>query len=219
MVASLTLYWHRVQKEGFPVTKSSRQSGRVGRRPSSSRDTIAAVAIELFAERGFDAVSIDDIADAAGIARRTFFRYFSSKNAVPWGDFDDRLIDFRNALARAPISVPTGEAIVAGIVEFNRLPADEVDIHRRRMDLILNTPALQAHSALMYRGWRYEVASFVAYRGDTSPTGFHARRAGWAALAASMTAYEQWLEEPDSDLSELLELAGRMGMTGLEVYV
>ncbi len=63
-------------------------SARTGRRPpSTSREGLSAVGIELFRERGFDETSVDEIAEAAGIARRTFFRYFPSKNAVPWGRF------------------------------------------------------------------------------------------------------------------------------------
>ena len=46
------------------------------------------MAIDLFAAHGFDEVSVDDVAEAAGIARRTLFRYYPSKNALLWGDFD-----------------------------------------------------------------------------------------------------------------------------------
>ena len=61
---------------------------RVGRRPSTTQDHITDVALALFATHGFDEVSVDDVAKAAGIARRTLFRYYASKNAIPWGDFD-----------------------------------------------------------------------------------------------------------------------------------
>ena len=46
-----------------------------GRRRSTTQDHIAGVAIELFAARGFDEVSVDDVAAATGISRRTLFRY------------------------------------------------------------------------------------------------------------------------------------------------
>lgn len=57
---------------------------RVGRRRSTTPHHISDVAIELFAAHGFTDVSVDDIARAAGIARRTLFRYYASKNAIPW---------------------------------------------------------------------------------------------------------------------------------------
>lgn len=48
---------------------------RAGRRPSTTQDHIAGVALDLFAAQGFDAVSVDDVALASGISRRTLFRY------------------------------------------------------------------------------------------------------------------------------------------------
>lgn len=68
------------------MTRSrGKPSARIGRRPSTSKEELAAIGIELFMEAGFDETSIDDIAEAADIARRTFFRYFPSKNEVAWG--------------------------------------------------------------------------------------------------------------------------------------
>ena len=72
---------------------------RVGRRRSTSWEHISNVAIDLFAARGFDDVSVDDVAEAAGIARRTLFRYYPSKNALPWGDFEAHLATMRDLLA------------------------------------------------------------------------------------------------------------------------
>ena len=58
---------------------------RVGRRRSTTWDHITDVAIDLFMAPGFDEVSVDDVAQAAGIARRTLFRYYPSKSALPVG--------------------------------------------------------------------------------------------------------------------------------------
>src|SRR5579875_1846480 len=59
-----------------------------GRRRVTSRAELEHVAFELFAAKGFEQTTVDDIAAAAGIGRRTFFRYFPSKNDVPWGMFE-----------------------------------------------------------------------------------------------------------------------------------
>lgn len=58
---------------------------RAGRRRSTTKDHIANVAIDLFDTYGFNDVSVEDVALAAGISRRTLFRYYPSKNAIPWG--------------------------------------------------------------------------------------------------------------------------------------
>jgi AcrR family transcriptional regulator len=72
------------------------EPARVGRRRSTTQDHITDVALGLFASQGFDEVSVDDVAQAAGIARRTLFRYYPSKNAIPWGDFDAHLEHMRS---------------------------------------------------------------------------------------------------------------------------
>ena len=84
-----------------------RESARLGRRRSTTQDHITDVALDLFASRGFDEVSVDDVARAAGIARRTLFRYYSSKNAIPWGDFDAHLDHMRNLLDEVPATCPS----------------------------------------------------------------------------------------------------------------
>ena len=76
-----------------------------GRRPRTTRAELERVAFALFEAKGFDETTVDDIAAAAGIGRRTFFRYYPSKNDVVWGDFDGELARLRGWLAATP---PTG---------------------------------------------------------------------------------------------------------------
>ena len=114
--------------------------------------------------RGFDAVSVDDVAHAAGIARRTLFRYYPSKNALPWGDFDAHLERMRDQLADLDPSVPIGDALRTALLAFNTFDESETVRHRQRMRVILQTAELQAYSMTMYAGWRAVVAAFVARR-------------------------------------------------------
>ena len=60
----------------------------------------------MFVERGFERTTVDEIAAAAGIGRRTLFRYFPSKNDLAWGEFDDMLARFRVVLASLPTDIP-----------------------------------------------------------------------------------------------------------------
>ena len=73
-----------------------------GRRPSTTRQDVARAALELFARQGYDDTTIDEIAAAVGISRRTFFRYYESKPDVVWGEFDAELVRLRDRLAAAP---------------------------------------------------------------------------------------------------------------------
>lgn len=161
--------------------------------------------MRLFSEHGFDATTIDDIAAAAAISRRTFFRYFASKNDVVWGRFREGLTDLRARLAATPASLPLADALRAAIVEFNALAPEQVPVHRQRMSLILNVASLQAHSTLMYAEWRTVVAEFVATRTATAPDALHPRLAGHLMLGAAVAAYEQWLADPHTHLAELLD--------------
>jgi mycofactocin system transcriptional regulator len=182
---------------------------RGGRRPSTSRQNLERVALELFDAHGFDETSVDDITAAADIGRRTFFRYYPSKNDVVWGDFDRELDRMRRWLGDIPAQTPLMDAIRAAVVAFNTYDPVIEAMHRRRMTLILTTPALQAHSTLRYAEWRAVVAEFAARRLGQSPADLQPRVIGYATLGAAIAAYEQWLLDDDSSLTALLDAALR----------
>lgn len=64
---------------------------RAGRPRASSRETLAEAACELFLEQGYDATSVADITQRAGVSRSSFFNYFSSKSDVLWSGLDARI--------------------------------------------------------------------------------------------------------------------------------
>lgn len=178
-----------------------------GRRPSTSRAELERVALDLFTSRGFDETTVDDIAAAAGIGRRTFFRYYASKNDAVWGDFDTQLSQLRSWFDDCKPDVPLMDAVHRAVVAFNRLPKEEEPWHRRRMALILNTPALQAHSTPMYARWRAVIAEFAAARTGSAPQDLLPQLIAYAALGAAVASYDQWLRDADAELEPLLELA------------
>jgi mycofactocin system transcriptional regulator len=175
----------------------------------TSRAELEQVALDLFAAKGFEGTTVEDLADAAGIGRRTFFRYFASKNDVVYGDFDAALEDLRARLAATPADVPLVEGIRHAVLAFNALPPEAEPQHRVRMQLVLHTPALQAHSTLRYAGWRAVVAEHAAGRMGLSPQDFRPQLLAHRALASAVAAYEQWLAQPGTDLDALLDEALR----------
>ncbi|HEY8481806.1 MAG TPA: mycofactocin system transcriptional regulator [Spirillospora sp.] len=190
--------------------------GSVGRPRATSPAALERLAFELFARQGFDDTTVDDIAAAAGIARRTFFRYFSSKNDLVWGDFEGRLRRLRELLAHADPRTPTMDAVRAAVVEFNRFDPKEVPWHRQRMELILRVPTLQADATLRYASWRAVITEFVAARCGVPPSAPLPRLAGHLVLAAAVSAYEHWLaREGEAALADLLDEAIRHLGTGL----
>ena len=146
-----------VMAAGFPAPGGPSALDDAGTTSPTSRSTCSPPA-------GFDEVSVDDVAEAAGIARRTLFRYYPSKNAMPWGDFDAHLDHMRDLLDDLDPDVPIGEALRTALLAFNSFDEPETARHRQRMRVILETAALQAYSMTMYAGWRAVVAAFVAQR-------------------------------------------------------
>ncbi|AEV71346.1 mycofactocin system transcriptional regulator [Mycolicibacterium rhodesiae NBB3] len=177
---------------------------RVGRRRSTSWEHISNVAIELFAARGFDDVSVDDVAEAAGIARRTLFRYYPSKNALPWGDFEAHLARMRDLLSDLDPDVGIDAALRTALLAFNTFDDAETARHRQRMRVILQTAALQAYSMTMYAGWRAVVVAFVARRLEMKQSDLVPQTVAWTMLGVALSAYQNWLDDESVSLQQAL---------------
>jgi TetR/AcrR family transcriptional regulator, regulator of mycofactocin system len=89
-----------------------------GRPPSITADQIGHVALALFATRGFEETTVDDIATALGISRRTVFRYFASKNDIVWGDFARVLDRLRDLLDATPADAPVMRALAHSMLRY-----------------------------------------------------------------------------------------------------
>ena len=193
-----------------------RQQPRVGRRRSTTPQHITDVALGLFADRGFAEVSVDDVAQAAGIARRTVFRYYASKNAIPWGDFDAHLQYLRELLGQVDPGMPLGEALRTALLSFNTFDESETVRHRQRMRVILQTAELQAYSMTMYAGWRGVIADFVARRTGVKTTDLQPQTVAWMMLGVALSAYEHCLDDESVSLPQALGEAFDMVRAGLD---
>ena len=193
----------------MPASLAVSGTGHPGRRRATSRAELEQAAFALFAARGFEGTTVDEIAAAAGIGRRTFFRYFPSKNDIPWGAFEDELERMRVRLKACPPEVPLADALRVALIDFNRVAPAQVPLHRRRMELILRVPTLLAHSTLRFAAWREVVAEFVAERTGRRPDDLAPQAIAHAVLGVAIAAYEHWLDRPDADLGALLDDAMR----------
>jgi mycofactocin system transcriptional regulator len=172
--------------------------------------TVAAIekaALEVIAVQGFDATTVEDIAAAAGISRRTFFRYFASKNDIPFGDYSALLEGLKAWLAAEPTDRPILEVIADAVMRFNRVHSDGEIAHRERMRLIMHTPSLRANAALRQDEWVDVLARYAAQRLGTESGALDARLVAHLALGASNAAYEQWLADDRADLVDLVQRA------------
>ena len=192
----------------------------MGRPRATSPAVLERLAFELFARKGFDETTVDDIAAAAGIARRTFFRYFSSKNDLVWGDFEGQLRRLRALLDEADPHAPMMDAVRRAVVEFNRFDPQDVPWHRQRMQLILGVPTLQADATLRYASWRSVITAFVAERTGAPVSALVPRLAGNVVLSACVSAYEYWLASGEETvLADVLDETLRQVSAGLSAVL
>jgi mycofactocin system transcriptional regulator len=175
-----------------------------GRPLSRTRAEVARTGLELFRRNGFDETTVDDIAGALGVSRRTLFRYYPSKNDIVWGDFDWVLDRLRRELDTVRVDEPLMDGLARAVVASNHYGPEQIGELRIRMTLITTVPALQAHSMLRYAAWRTVVAEYAARRLDQSPDDLAPQTIAHAALGTSMAAFVTWVQRPEDDLEENL---------------
>ncbi|GHE14603.1 acyl-CoA-like ligand-binding transcription factor [Klenkia taihuensis] len=183
-------------------------TGERGGRPAvTSAQELSEVALRLFVERGYDETSVDDVAAAAGIGRRTFFRYFPTKADALFAASPGDVRRLADSLAAADADEPVRAAVRRAVLTALAVPPGEEGWVRRRALLVLTVPALRAHGHTTFDAWRAAVAGFTARRlglplDDVVPVAV-----GHAALAASLTAHEHWLSTAGGTLAESLAAA------------
>lgn len=160
------------------------------------------MAQRLFVETGFETTSVDDIARAAGIGRRTFFRYFPTKADALFSDSPAEIERLRTRLEADRGGRPYQEVVTRAVVEALAFPPDDRLWALQRARLILTEPSLLAQAAVVRARWRDIGADFArrAVRDDE----FFARAVGHAMLAATLAAHEQWVAHPEGELADAL---------------
>ena len=182
-------------------------STRRGRPPGTSRRELELIALRLFNDQGFDSTTIEQIAAEAGVSKRTFFRYFSSKASVLWSEFDHEVAVIRAALAEVPAGVPMMDAIRRAVVAANHYGPQDVPELRMRMNLIGSVPALQSSAAIHYDAWERAISDFAATRVGQPADSLYPLAVGRATLAACRAAYDRWSARADADLTFYLDAA------------
>ncbi len=118
-------------------------SRRAAAQRQQMRQDLATAAMELFATQGYEETTVDQIAAAAGVARRTFFRYFRSKEEAIFPDHDDTLVRVADLLASAEPEEYPLDVVCRGIKEVLRMYASTPSVSVARYQLIRQVPALR----------------------------------------------------------------------------
>jgi AcrR family transcriptional regulator len=164
------------------------------RKAARTREAISRVAIELFCERGFDAVTMSEIADAAEVGRATLFAYYPTKDAL----VIDRVggsDPCRVVAERAP-GVTMIEALRAHYEAVAaRFGQTEAEGTKRIMGLVAATPALMAALARLFDRQRDELAALLAAEDTSDASGFRAQVAAAQAIAVVLMLQSRFYQQ------------------------
>jgi mycofactocin system transcriptional regulator len=189
-----------------------------GRPPATSAREIELAALDLFSRRGFDATTVEDIAAAAGVSRRTFFRYFPSKADVLWGQFDAEVDTLRRELDETSDALPVMTAVREAVVAANAYRSEDIPELRTRMALVTDVPELFATAAVHYDAWEHAIAEFVARRSRCAADSLYPLSVARATLATCRAAYDVWMSRGDAELTVYLDRALRDLATGFDAH-
>ncbi|WES62739.1 TetR family transcriptional regulator [Microbacter sp. GSS18] len=147
----------------------------------AARTAVVAAALELFAAQGFDQTSVEQIAQAAGVSRSTFFRQFGGKDDVIFTDHEQLLEELRQFLAK-PHANPWHAVCEASVRVFSHFAADP-ELARRRYGVVREVPALREREIITV--FRYE-RLFDEYLRDALPGIDPLDAVGFAALVTAV---------------------------------
>ncbi|MFF2851371.1 TetR family transcriptional regulator [Streptomyces sp. NPDC058001] len=150
-------------------------------------------ALQLLALKGFDTVTVDEIVATAGVSKRTFFRYFASKEDVVVQFLADMGTGMRAELADRPAGERPSQALLHAVSVPVAACADHSDRALRVVQLILRTPALLARFLERQAQWRDDLAAELAHRLELDPDAeLYPRLAAGMALTAFDAVLHRW---------------------------
>jgi AcrR family transcriptional regulator len=159
------------------------------RKRERARGAIVAAAYELFAERGFDQVTVSDIAERAQVGRTTFFRYFGDKQEVIFAEADTFLADAVPAEEAIGDDLTAALAVVRTLVRaYIGRVTDPPDLYRRHTELVASHPELAARSLVKQQAYADATAGWLAEQGATPQIAVLAAEVGLACFVAGRTA-------------------------------
>lgn len=151
----------------------------------------APAAIRRLAERGYEATTAEDLADAVGMSRSTFFRRFGSKDDVVFADHDHALAQAEAFLADTTLA--PGEALVQSTADVLRLLTRDPEAARLRFELMRVTPALRDRELVITHRYERVFARFIRRVTPAETPGWVAPALAASLVAVHNTTLREWL--------------------------
>ena len=176
------------------------------RKKLRTRALIQKEALRLFLEKGFEATTIEEIAEAAEISPSTFFNYFPTKEEVVLQDELDPLI------LAAFNAQPEGTHPIRALRDsmktvFGQLTAEQDNVMRQRISLMSSTPALRSAMLTQFADLVDQIAELMAGRVGREPTDFAIRNLAGALLGVMMSALLIAASNPNADMIDVADRA------------
>jgi AcrR family transcriptional regulator len=188
------------------------------RKKEKTREALARAALRQFTERGFDNVTVDDIAHECDVSPRTFFRYFLNKEDVLFAEGDTGGARLLAVLASQPAGVPPLRALQNAVLTVAADYEDDRDVILQRHHIVSSTPTLRTRAAERHHLWENALIDELRRTGRAGAMDELDLRLTVAATTTALrVATELWIRaERDDDLRTLLTTALDRLRTGLE---
>ena len=166
----------------------------------AARDALVEAALELFLEHGFDATSVEQIADRVGVSARTFHRYFPAKDDVLFVDAAERHEHAAALLAADDGSRPVLDVLCEAAADLAARLGGDARRQARRQRVIEDNARLRARSLRATEELADLFAAHVARRLGRGPADRVPRLVGTWAVGTIRVAHRRWLADPDVDM-------------------
>ncbi len=192
----------RIAKRKTEELPAPSEPGLRERKRQQTRERLTRAAMALFLERGFETTTLDDIAAAADISRRSFFHYFASKEDVVFAWHEE----ITAALVAAIVARPAGETMLTAaensiLAMVRQIEPDEAIAMAR---LKRDNPALQARDQVKYEQLERALAEALGKRAGRKADGLQARLVAMIAAGAMRIGGELWTAQGAREKPEAL---------------
>jgi AcrR family transcriptional regulator len=167
----------------------------VARWEPDARGRLQAAALTLYGERGYEATTVADIAEQAGLTKRTFFRHFADKREVLFGGSEELQELFVTAVREAPASAGPLDAVGAALDAAAAWFEGRREHAVRRQRVIAQTPELRERELIKLASLVDAVTSALGRRGVGDPAAALAAEAG---IAVFRVGFGRWVVEGDT---------------------
>lgn len=195
-------------------TTAAVDAGLRARKKEATRRALVDAALRLFAERGFEQTTVDDIAAAVDVAPRTFHRYFPRKEDVLFVDAHRRIDLLRVALPARP----SGEPLLTSLREAILFALDDLaDNHDRealRTRVLADNPVVKAANLRYLDEWSAVIAEHVAARDECPPDDPWPALVARCVVGAVAVARNHWIDNGGDlpvQISDAFAMLGRLG--------